>query len=184
MGRLSLLLLTLVAVACLLVAGCGKIRQATEAAKALEGAQTGNYTVTNDKGEKTTVETKPGEAGSGKVTTQTPGGTQTTEVGANKVKAEDVGIDFYPGATVDQGMTTSTTGDKGSQAASAMLSTTDSFAKVAKFYKDKYGTGNTVMEQPTSLMITITAGKGAGKMIMVSTEDGKTKIMITAAMAM
>jgi hypothetical protein len=164
--------------------GCDKLNQAAKAVQLANDARDGKMTVTNEKGEKTTIETQPGGDKSGKTTVTTKEGTTTTEVGTDKVSAQDVGIDFYPGATVEQSSSTSTTGEKGGKYSVVTLSTSAAFKDVAKFYKDKYAEGNTVMEQPNSLMITVTAGENSGKMIMVMSENGKTQIMIHAGSSM
>lgn len=176
-----------VAVACVLgwlvVVGCGKAKQAVEVARAAQDAKDGNFTVTNEKGEKVTVNTKAGGGEGQSVTVTGPEGSSTYQSGAGTVKQEDVGIDFYPGATVEQGSTASQSGEKGGKGGKVsmvILSTTDGFADVAKFYKDKYAAGNTVIDQPGNLMITIKGGENVSKMIMVTADksSGKTQITI------
>lgn len=169
-------------VLCLAVAGCGKVRQAAEVARTASDARDGKFTVKNEKGEEVKVETDQEGKDAGKTTVTTKEGTATTEYGTDKVTEKEVGIAFYPGATVAQGTKSSTTGQSAGTFSMVSLTTADAFDAVAKFYKDKYATGNTVMEQPGSLMITITSGDKSGKMIMVTTdkEAGKTSITITA----
>jgi hypothetical protein len=170
----------IVAVLCVALVGCGKARQAAEVARTAQDARDGEYTIKGEKGEEVKVETqKDGE--DGKMTVTTKEGTTTTEYGANAVTEKDVGIAFYPGATVESGGSTTTTGGKdGGTWASVSLLTTDSFADVAKFYKDKYAQGNTVVEQPDMLMITVSAGENMGKMIMAAPDSGKVRITIAA----
>jgi hypothetical protein len=166
----------------LMVGGCPKrVKQAASAVRTAQDAQDGNFTVTNEKGEKVKVETK-GEGESGSVTVTGPEGQTTSEYGANAVKQEDVGIDFYPGASVESGGK-ATGGEKGGSWAVVSLETKDPFDKVATFYKDKYAKGNTVMESPGSLMITIDAGENKGKMIMLGEDKDKgvTTVMIQSA---
>lgn len=177
----------ILAVACILGlmaltgCGCGKMRQAAEVARMAQDARDGKMTVTNEKGEKATIETdKIGEEG-GKVTVTTDEGTTTTEVGKTTVSEKDVGIDFYPGATVETTGAATSSGKENATYSVVSLITTDSFDDVAKFYKDKYAKGNAVVETPNNLMITINTGENSGKMIMVAPEEGKTKIMINAA---
>ncbi|MCE5240912.1 hypothetical protein LLH23_20810 [bacterium] len=161
--------------------GCGKVRQAAEVARMAQDAQDGKMTVTNEKGEKATIETdKTGEKG-GKVTVTTDQGTTTTEVGTTNVSEKDVGIDFYPGATVETSAAATSTGKDNAQYSAVSLTTTASFDEVAKFYKDKYAKGNALVEMPNNLMITISTGENSGKVIMVTSEEGKTKIVIHAS---
>jgi len=161
--------------------GCGKVREVAQAVKMANDARDGKMTVTNEKGEKATIETKPEGEKAGKITVTGEHGTTTTEIGTAKVSEADLGVDFYPGAAVETGTATTATGKENAKYSLVGLVTSDSFADVAKFYKDKYGQGNTVIEQPNHLMITIKVGEHSGKMIMVASEDGKTKIVINAA---
>lgn len=182
--RVLLIVVCGLALVTLLASGCGKVRQAAEVARVANDARDGKFTVTNEKGEKATVDaTKTGDK-EGKVTIETKEGTATSQTGADVVKSEDVGIDFFPDATVENSTATSMTGDKGGKYSVVILNSTASFDDVAKFYKDKYAKGNTVIEQPNNLMITIKAGENEGKMIMVATEEGKTRIMIHSTAAM
>jgi len=184
MKTVRVLMVVLVGLALLAVTGCGcgKIKQAAEIARMANDARDGKMTVTNEKGEKATIETnKAGDKG-GKITvTDEKGTTTTTEIGNAKVSEQEVGIAFYPGATVETSSASSTSGKESAKYSVVSLTSTDSFDQVAKFYKDKYAKGNTVMEQPNSLMITITAGKESGRMIMVTSSEGKVQIMIHAA---
>ncbi|MBM3471668.1 MAG: hypothetical protein FJX75_00165 [Armatimonadetes bacterium] len=159
-------------VLCLALCGCPKpVKQAAEVARTAQDAQDGNYTVKGEKGEEIKVETK-GEGESGSVTVTGPDGATKSEFGEQAVKQEDVGIDFYPGATV-QGGGKVTGGEKGGSWAAVGLETKDPFDKVASWYKDKYGKGNTVIESPGSLMITLNAGENKGKIIMVAEDKDK-----------
>jgi hypothetical protein len=160
------------AVLCLALYGCPKAaKQTAEAVQTAQDAQDGSFTVKGEKGEEVKVETK-GEGESGSVTVTGPDGETKSEFGEQAVKQEDVGIDFYPGATVQGGGKVSG-GEKGGSWAAVGLETKDPFDKVAAFYKDKYGKGNTVIESPGSLMITINAGENKGKMIMVAEDKDK-----------
>jgi hypothetical protein len=168
---------------CLTVVGCGKVRQAAEVARVTRAAQDGKFTVRDEKGQEIEVESKQEGDDAGKMTVTTKEGTTTTEFGAKAVSEKDVGVAFYPGATVESGGTATSTGGAGAGTWSAVsLVTSDSFADVAKFYKDKYAKGNTVIEQPRHLMITIDSGENSGKVIMVMPDDdtGKTRIGIHA----
>lgn len=181
---LAIALTLALALTALALTGCGRARQVGEAARIANDARDGKVTVTNEKGEKATIETKPGGDGAQTVTVTGKEGTTTAQTGAGAVKQEDVGVDFYPGATVEQGASSTTGGANAGKYSQVMLSTTDSFDQVAKFYKDKYGKGNMVTEQPNNLMIMIDQGKTGGKMIVVTSEEGKTKIVISAGAKM
>ncbi len=173
--------IALVAASLPLVAGCSKgAKDAAEAARVAADAQDGKFTVRDGKGGSVQVETEKQGGDSGKVTATTKDGTVTSEYGKDKVTEQDVGVAFYPGATVEQGNKYAATGKDAAQAATVTLVTKDSFDKVAKFYKAKYGKGNTVVEQPNNLMIGLKGGKDQGKMLMVQVADGQTKITITA----
>ncbi len=161
-----------VVVAVILAGGCPKkVREAAEVARTVGDAQDGSFTMKGEKGEEVKVEAKgEGEEG-GSVTVTGPDGTTKSEFGEDAVKQEDVGIDFYPGATVQGGGKAS--GGKGGSWAAVGLETKDPFDKVASFYKGKYAEGNTVIESPGSLMITIDAGENKGKFIMVAEDKDK-----------
>ncbi len=166
--------------AMLTLAGCGqKVRQGMEVARVARDAQDGKFTVKGEEGQEVQVDTTQGE-GSWKMTeTDASGKKVTAEYGATAVKEEDIGVAFYPGAEVESGMTVASSDKESNDTASVILKTTDSFDAVAKFYKDKYAEGNTVVEQPNMLMITIKTGEGKGKMIMASPNgDSGTQIVI------
>ena len=122
---------------------------------------------------------QPGQNGTVKVTSDK--GTTTAESGKNTVTSKDVGVDFYPGATVEVGANVTASGEKPGKAKMVSLVTGDKFDQVAKFYQDKYAKGNAVLAQPNMLMITVKTGDKSGKMIMVSPKDDKTAIVITDA---
>ena len=180
-ARMLLIVVCGLGVLALAGCGCGKVREVTQAVRMANDARDGKVTVTGEKGEKATVETTPDGDKSGKVTVTTDKGTTTTEYGTDKVSAADVGIDFYPGATVENAGAATSTGEQSAKYSVVVLTTSDAFADVAKFYKEKYAEGNTVIEQPNNLMITIKTGENSGKMIMVASENGATKIMINAS---
>ncbi|MBU0606978.1 MAG: hypothetical protein KKI08_03790 [Armatimonadetes bacterium] len=159
--------------------GCGKVREVAEAVKMANDARDGKMTVTNEKGEKATIESKPEGDNAGSTTVTTAEGTTTSEYGKNKVTEEQVGIIFYPDAEVDQSAkATSTEGEGTATWSSVSLLTTDPFENVANFYKDRYSEGNTVVEQPDSLLITINSGPNSGKIIMVAFDADVNKIRI------
>jgi len=168
--------------------GCGRAakgaKETAEAVRVAKDAQDGSFTVKGEKGEELKVDASKegGKSGSWSMTDE-KGQTTTSEWGANTVTQEDVGIGFYPGATVVTGVKADTTGAGGTASSTALLETPDPFDKVATFYRGKYGKGNTVIEGPGNLMITIDAGENKGKMIIVgeNKEKGVTTIAIQAS---
>jgi len=171
------------AVLCLTLYGCPKpVKQAAEVARTAQDAQDGSFTVKNEKGEETKVETK-GQGESGTTTITGPDGQKTTtEYGKDAVSEKDIGVDFYPGATVEMGGTATSSGDKGGSFTSVSLTTKDPLEKVASWYKERYGEGNTVMDSPDSCMIIFNEGENKGKIITVSADKdaGLTRIGIAA----
>jgi hypothetical protein len=139
-------------------------------------------TTRDEEGGKMTVQSEKRGPDGGKVTINTGKGTTTAETGKDVVTEEKVGVAFYPGATVETGGNWSASGESTGAMSMVALITTDPFDKVAKFYKDKYSKGNTVVEQPNQLIIMMKSGENAGKTIMVAPSDDKTstKVQITA----
>ena len=174
----------------LAVTGCGKkVEQAVEVARVAQDARDGNFTVKGEDGKEVKVETNQIGGEGGKMTaTDASGKTTTTEYGKDAVKQEDVGVDFYPGAEVKTGMKAAAGGEEGKAGtgATVQLVTADPVEKVTKFYKDQYANGNTVVDMPGGVMITIASGEGAGKMIMVSADKAanQTQIVIHNASGM
>jgi hypothetical protein len=191
----SFALLAFVAL-CLTLAGCPKKADNAAGAgpsipglpslpKVTKSGDAVSFSGKDDKGNAVAVTSqKQGEAQ--KTTVKTAEGTTTAEVGKNKVTEQDLGIAFYPGATVDQGINAEQSGKTTGSVKMVMLKSTDPAAKVAAFYKSKYAKGNTVIDQGGSLMITINSGKAAGKMIMVAPAKDQqgTEIMIHSATGM
>lgn len=193
MPRHLLLLLLLVAfsTSALLLGGCPKKSSEGDGAALpnLPGvpkvAQSGDKVTYSGKDEKgnavsATVE-KQGEDAH-KTTVKTEKGTMVAEVGKDKVAEKDLGVAFYPGATVEQGLNAQQTGKETTSAQVVNLKTADPYEKVASFYKGKYAKGNSVVEAGGSLIITIGSGKGAGKMILVGPAPDKqgTQIVINS----
>jgi hypothetical protein len=118
----------------LVTVGCGKAKEAATGLKNIEeGAklgQTGKATFTDEKGQKIEVSADAG----GKKTTITDDKGDTT-VAEVKVDPAKLGIEMYPGAKEETGVTVDNPEAEG---ATAELSTTDPYDKVVKFYKDKY----------------------------------------------
>ncbi|MGQ9730259.1 MAG: hypothetical protein ACUVX8_03215 [Candidatus Zipacnadales bacterium] len=168
-------IMVVIAVAIGGAAGCSKVKQAKEAAEAVQiakDAQDGDFTVKSQE-EEIKVKTDKDDEKAGSITITGPDGTTTVKTGKDTVTEEEVGIKFYPGAKVQAGTTWSASNKESGSISSVTLETTDAFDKVAKFYKDRYAKGNTVLEQPDSLMIMINSGESSGKMIMVSREEGE-----------
>ena len=192
----SVVLVAFVAMSMMLLAGCPKKADDGAAGRpALPGqpsmpqvsksGDTVNYSGKDEKGTAVNVtSTKEGE--NAKTTVKTDKGTFTAEVGKSKVSEKDLGIAFYPGATVETGVNAAQAGEKSATVQMVTLKTADPLAKVAAFYKGKYAKGNTVVEQGEMLMITIKSGEAVGKMIMAGPSQDKqgTQIVIHSASGM
>ncbi|MEI6503693.1 MAG: hypothetical protein WCP21_22010, partial [Armatimonadota bacterium] len=141
----SIVLIAFVAMSMMLLAGCPKkADEGVTGAPAIPGlpsmpkvtksGDTVNYSGKDEKGNAVNVtSTKEGE--SAKTTVKTDQGTLTTEVGKDKVSEKDLGVAFYPGATVETGMNAAQSGAKAGAMQMVNLKTADPFAKVAAFYK-------------------------------------------------
>lgn len=165
--------------------GCGRKRQIAPGVEISEAGGAPKITITNEKGQKAIIEGTPSEGGSGQMTITTPEGEKlTATAGAQAVTEQDVGIVFYPGATVEEAIqaTGSSSAQEKTSWSNVTLLSADTYENVASFYRDKYAKGNTVIEQPDQLMIIIKTGEQAGKMIVVSydSEIKKVRIMISA----
>jgi len=165
--------------------GCGRKRQIAPGVEITEAEGEQKITITNEKGQQATIEGTASEKGSGQMTITTPEGEKlTATTGAQAVREQDVGIAFYPGATIEEAI--QTTGSSGAPEKTSWSNVTllsaDTYENVASFYRDRYAKGNTVVEQPDQLMIIIKTGEQAGKMILVSydSEIKKVRIMISA----
>lgn len=181
MSARTLAVAAMVVLLACVVCGCGKrVQQATQAVETARDARDGDFTVKGEKGEKIQVQSDRDKQ-SGTVTVTSGEGTTVGEYGKDKVTEEEVGVAFYPGAEVESAAKSTSTGESKGQFATVSLTTTAGFAEVAQFYKGKYSSGNTVIEQPDSLAIMMKAGENAGKMVMVSTQEGKTQIVISQA---
>jgi hypothetical protein len=183
--------------------GCGKVKRAAQNVQAgRDLAQGKKATFTDESGKKVTVDVdKQGEGGKttiegdgGKVEVTQSGkegegtwkmtnkdGTTATATATTDVTEADIGLKFYPGATVKMGTKSSVTGPQASASATAMLTTDDAYDKVVKFYKDAYAKGSQVMESPDGTMILIGDGDNA-KIVTVSKDkqSGQTQIMLTS----
>ncbi len=169
--------------ALVVIVGCGKARETVDAARnageAAKLAKSGKATFHTEKGD-VQVESKQGknEGESETKITQADGKTLTAQTGKT-IDAAKLGLEPYPGATVENSITA---GSAEGGVTTAELVTTDPFDKVAKFYKDKYtavhsqeGSG----DDGKTLMMQMGNGMDL-KMVMVSQDKktGKTKILL------
>jgi hypothetical protein len=185
--RLVVAVLLVTIAACLL--GCPKRTvtvKGAEGEKATVTTEQGKQkmTVTGPKGEKTTVVTDKA-AKKSTITVQGNKGESKIEV-TEGVDLSKLGVKAYPGATTEGGGSYSATGDEAGAITGANLTTPDSFDKVAKFYKDNYSKGATMVnEAPNNLVIT-RQEKGKMITIAVSREEGakETKIFISVVEGM
>jgi len=207
------LVAALTAVVVLAADGCGRIKQARQgvqqaqktAKAARELQQTGQTTMTDEKGNKVTLKTGGGEGGPGQVTITDEKGKQTaswsgdgkqgqmsftdekgqktTVTSGTDVTEADLGLKFYPGATVKTGTKSAAGGAKAASSATVQLATKDPMDKVTAFYKGQYAKGNQVMEMGEGVMIMIGTPTGGSKQITISPdkESGETLITLLSA---
>ena len=119
------------------------------------------------------------DANGDNVSIHTPGGTVSSSQ-TKTYSASDLGTDPYPGAqSARGGMKMDLPGVK---MVTGVFMTTDSKDKVVDFYKDKLGSGASVMDTPETTIITLGRGEKDSVMVTVtqnpSQDDGKTKIAI------
>lgn len=136
------LMLALSVVVAAVVGGCSKAKEAAQTAQqvgeaarfAHEMEKKGEATIKTDDGEAKVSVAKEGDEVTSMTVTGKDGQKATFTSGA-KMDASTTGIEPYPGAQQEGGG-----GVEGSDATVGLitLTTTDSFAKVAQFYKDKY----------------------------------------------
>ena len=128
-AALSILLLAI-----LLLVGCGRTREAQQAVQAgRQLQQTGETTIKTDEGEVQIKTDKAGEQAT--ITVEGESGEKhSVTVGAD-LDTSELSLAIYPGATGEQSQIT--TDDQGKQL-HFTFTTTDSFDKIADFYKSKY----------------------------------------------
>ncbi len=128
-AALSILLLSV-----LLLVGCGRAREARQAVQTgRQLQQTGEATIKTDEGEVQIKTDKAGEQAT--ITVEDESGEKhSITVGAD-LDTSELSLAIYPGATQQGGQTTDTGAGKH---LSFIFTTTDSFEKVADFYKSKY----------------------------------------------
>jgi len=153
-----------------------------------QGAKSGDAVTYNGKDEKGNAisVTSKKEGDDAKLTVKNEKGTMTAEVGKDKVSEKDLGVAFYPGATVETGMDTAQSGEKAAAMQIVTLKSADPMEKVSSFYKGKYAKGNSVVEAGGRLLITVKSGEAAGKMtiIRVARDKQGTLIMIQSMKGM
>lgn len=172
-------------VAAALVAGCGRAKEAAQTARdAGEGArfardmQDGKATFKTDEGETEITADKDGEQVTMKATDKE--GREATVTVGKDTDLSDLGVAVYPGAT--QEMASTATGDGGGM--TAVLSTTDSFEKVADFYKGKYSgvpSHETTTGEAKMLMLQVSEEPSRAVTISRTDGDDKTHIAIISA---
>ena len=126
---LSILLLSV-----LLLIGCGRAREAQQAVQAgRQLQQSGETTIKTDEGEVQIKTDKAGEQAT--ITVEGESGEKHSITIGEALDTSELSLAIYPGATQQGGQTTDT--DAGKHL-SFVFTTTDSFDKVADFYKNKY----------------------------------------------
>ncbi len=128
-AALSMLLLSV-----LLLVGCGRTREAQQAVQAgRQLQQKGEATIKTDEGEVQIKTDKAGEQAT--ITVEDESGARHSVTHAEDLDTSQLSLAIYPGATGEQSQIT--TDDQGKQL-HFTFTTTDSFDKVADFYKSKY----------------------------------------------
>ena len=121
----------------LLLIGCGRAREAQQAVQAgRQLQQTGETTIKTDEGEVQIKTDKAGEQAT--ITVEDESGEKHSVTVGEDLDTSELSLAIYPGATQQGGQTTDT--DAGKHL-SFVFTTTDSFDKVADFYKGKYSDG-------------------------------------------
>jgi len=132
-AALSILLLSV-----LLLIGCGRAREAQQGVQAARQLQqTGEATIKTDEGEVQIKTDKAGEQAT--ITVEDESGQKHSVTVGEALDTSELSLAIYPGATQQGGQTTDTAAGKH---LSFVFITTDSFEKVADFYKSKYPDGS------------------------------------------
>ncbi len=128
-AALSILLFSTV-----LLIGCGRTRQAQQAVQAgRQLQQTGETTIKTDEGEVQIKTDKADEQTT--ITVEDESGEKHSVTIGEDLDTSALSLAIYPGATQQGGQTTETAAGK---QLNFVFTTTDSFEKVADFYKAKY----------------------------------------------
>ncbi len=172
------MVLVVAAVVVGLVFGCAR-RSVT-----IKGPEGQKATVTK-KGGKVVVKDKEGKAtiessSSGKKATMTIEGKEgTTKIEISEdVDLAKLGVEAYPGAKIEGGSTYSAEGAESGEISGVNMTTPDSFDKVAKFYKDKYGKGAKLVQQMGNMLMIQMKKNGKVVSILVQREEGEDKTTI------
>ncbi len=129
---LCILLLSVV-----LLIGCGRAREAQQGVQAARQLQqTGETTIKTDEGEVQIKTDKAGELAT--ITVEDESGEKHSVTVGEDLDTSELSLAIYPGATKEHGQVTTT--DQGKHLG-FVFTTTDSFEKVADFYKNKYSDG-------------------------------------------
>jgi len=132
-AALSILLLSIV-----LLIGCGRAREAQQGVQAARQLQQkGEATIKTDEGEVQIKTDKAGEQTT--ITVEDESGEKHSVTVGEDLDTSELSLAIYPGATKEHGQVVTT--DQGKQL-SFSFTTTDSFEKVADFYKSKYPDAN------------------------------------------
>jgi hypothetical protein len=180
MRKVWMALLVGVAVTAFL-AGCGRAKEAAETAhnagEAAKLATGQKATFKSDQGDVTMQVEKGKNSDEVTVKTKDAKGNETTYRSAQAADLSNLGIEVFPGAQQEHSGTVT---NPQIDIVSAEYSSTDSFNKVAQFYKDKYQ-GGVTQEMSTKDGKTLTIQTGSDndlKMIIVSEHNGQTHIIL------
>ena len=140
----------------LLLIGCGRAREAQQAAQAgRQLQQTGETTIKTDEGEVQIKTDKAGEQAT--ITVEGESGEKHSVTIGEALDTSELSLAIYPGATKQSGQVV-TTGE--GKHLSFVFTTTDSFEKVADFYKSKYPDAKVSdMKMPDARLLNIVIAK-------------------------
>lgn len=163
------------------VAGCGKVKEAADTARnvgeAAKFAKGQEATFKSEKGD-VKMQVQKGE-NPDEVTVKTTDekGNETTYTGGQEADLSKLGIEVYPGAKQEHSGTVT---NPEIDIISAEFSSSDSFDKVAAFYKGKYKSSVTQeMSGQDGKTLSIQAGSDNDlKMIIVTEQNGQTHIVL------
>jgi len=126
--------LCIILLSIVLLIGCGRVREAQQGVQAgRQLQQTGETTIKTDEGEVQIKTDKAGEQAT--ITVEGESGEKHSVTVGEALDTSELSLAIYPGATQQGGQTTDT--DAGKHL-NFVFTTTDSFEKVADFYKSKY----------------------------------------------
>ena len=170
-ATMALLLLAL-----LLLVGCGRARQAQQAVQAgRQLQQEGRATIQTDEGEVQIETDKAGEQTT--VTVEDESGQKQTMTTGKAMATSELSLPVYPGATQEYGQVVTT--DEGKQL-NFSFTTTDSFDKVADFYKSKCAGGKiSDIQMPGQRLLNIGLGEPPDMTsVAVQQAEGEDKVTI------